>query len=87
LIFNDSNFGLIKWKQEEKFGKSEFINFTNPNFEALAKSIGLKGYTIHKSDELIPALKDAFEQKVPCVIDCRVDYTENLKLKYRIKDV
>lgn len=87
LIFNDSNYGLIKWKQEEKFGKSECINFTNPNFEDLAKSIGLKGYTIHKSDELIPALEDAFEQKVPCVIDCRVDYSENLKLKYRIKDV
>lgn len=87
LIFNDSNYGLIKWKQEEKFGNSEFINFNNPDFKALAESMGLKGYTIHKSEELLPTLEDAFKQKTPAVIDCRVDYSENLKLKYRIKDL
>lgn len=87
LIFNDSNYGLIKWKQEERFGKSAYINFTNPNFKAFAESMGLKGYTINKSDELNPTLEDAFKQKVPCVIDCRVDYSENLKLKERIKEI
>lgn len=87
LIFNDSEYGLIKWKQEEKFGKSACISFTNPDFKALAESMGLKGYTIKKAEELIPALKDAFAQKVPAVIDCRVDYSENLKLKDRIKEI
>ena len=30
LIFNDSSYGLIKWKQKDRFGESCFVDFTNP---------------------------------------------------------
>ena len=46
-----------------------------------------KGYRIGKAEELIPALEDAFKQKVPAIIDCRVDYEENEKLSGHLKDV
>ncbi|MCR3760511.1 acetolactate synthase large subunit [Clostridium felsineum] len=87
LIFNDSNYGLIKWKQEERYGESAYINFTNPDFKMYAESMGLKGYRITKAEELIPTLEEAFSQKVPAVIDCAVDYSENLKLSHKLEEL
>ncbi|AKN31466.1 acetolactate synthase [Clostridium carboxidivorans P7] len=86
LIFNDSSYGLIKWKQEERFGESTCINFTNPDFVKYAEAMGLKGYRINKAEDLVPILKEALEQKVPAIIDCSVDYNENIKLTQHLKE-
>lgn len=87
LIFNDSSYGLIKWKQEDKFNKSCYVDFTNPDFVKYAESFGAKGYRIESAEELIPTLEEAFAQDVPCIIDCRVDYGENTKLTAHLKEV
>lgn len=64
LIFNDSNYGLIKWKQEEQYGKSCYVNFTNPDFVKLAESMYAKGYRVEKAEDLISTLEKAFKQNV-----------------------
>lgn len=87
LIFNDGGYGLIEWKQHNHFGESAFIKFTNPDFVKLAESMGLKGYRVESSTDLIPMLKDALEQDVPAVIDCPVDYQENLRFSQRAGDL
>ncbi|MGE5627745.1 MAG: acetolactate synthase large subunit [Solirubrobacterales bacterium] len=87
LIFNDEGYGLIKWKQEERYGESNNISFTNPDFVKYAEAMGLKGYRVTKAEELIPILKEALEQKVPVIIDCPVDYSENLKLTNQLKEL
>ncbi|MEQ8198184.1 MAG: thiamine pyrophosphate-dependent enzyme, partial [Clostridiaceae bacterium] len=80
LIFNDCNYGLIKWKQMDQYGKSCYVDFTNPDFVKLAESFNAKGYRIEKAEDLVPTLEEAFKQEVPSIIDCRVDYDENEKL-------
>jgi acetolactate synthase-1/2/3 large subunit len=80
LIMNDECYGLIKWKQMEQFNKASFVDFTNPDFKLFAEAMHCKGYRIEKAEDLIPTLIDAFSQTVPSIIDCRVDYSENLKL-------
>ncbi len=87
LIFNDNHYGLIKWKQMDKFGHSCYVDFTNPDFVKYAESMGAKGYRIEKADELIPALEEAFLNKVPSVIDCPVDYSENEKLTKHLEKI
>ena len=47
--------------------------------------MGLKGYRITKAKELLPTLEEAFKQEVPSVIDCCVDYSENLKLTHKLE--
>ncbi|MER3493494.1 MAG: acetolactate synthase large subunit [Mastigocladus sp. ERB_26_2] len=81
LIFNDGGYGLIEWKQENHFGKgrSSFVHFGNPDFVKLAESMGLKGYRVEDATELVPILKEALAQDVPAVIDCPVDYRENIR--------
>jgi len=44
-----------------------------------AESMGLKGYRVEAASDLIPILKEALAQDVPCVIDCPVDYRENAR--------
>lgn len=65
LIFNDSNYGLIKWKQLDQYGQECFVNFSNPDFVKLAEGMHAKGYRIEKAEDLIPILEDAFKQNVP----------------------
>ena len=87
LIFNDDGYGLIEWKQIDQFGDSAFIKFTNPDFVKFAKSMGLKGYRVKSADDLIPTIKTALAQEVPAVIDCPVDYTENLRFSQKSGDL
>jgi acetolactate synthase-1/2/3 large subunit len=87
LIFNDGGYGLIEWKQQNQFGESAFIKFGNPDFVKFAESMGLKGYRVESCADLVPILKDALEQDVPTVIDCPVDYQENLRFSQRAGDL
>ena len=79
LIFNDNGYGLIEWKQINQFGHSSFVDFGNPDFVKFAESMGLKGYRVESAADLIPTLKEALAQDIPAVIDCPVDYKENLR--------
>lgn len=83
LIFNDGGYGLIEWKQQVHYGKSAYIQFNNPDFVKLADSMGLKGYKIESTAELVPTLKQALSQSVPTIIDCPVDYRENMLFSRR----
>ncbi len=70
-----------------RYAESYDVSFGNPDFVTFAESFGCKGYRIQKTEELIPTLEDAFMQKVPSVIDCVVDYTENGKLTAQLKQL
>ncbi|MEM6500819.1 MAG: acetolactate synthase large subunit [Cyanobacteria bacterium P01_C01_bin.89] len=83
LVFNDGGYGLIEWKQQDQFRRSRFIEFGNPDFVKFAESMGLKGYRVNAADDLLPTLKEALEQDVPTVIDCPVDYQENLRFSQK----
>lgn len=87
LIFNDGGYGLIEWKQLNYFGTSSFIKFGNPDFVKFAESMGLKGYRVESTQDLIPILEEAFRQEVPTVIDVPVDYGENLRLSQKSGDL
>ncbi len=87
LVFNDGGYGLIEWKQHNHFGESAFVHFGNPDFVKFAESMGLKGYRVTSTADLIPTLKMALEQDVPTVIDCPVDYGENLRFTQKAGDL
>jgi acetolactate synthase I/II/III large subunit len=84
LIFEDSSYGVIRWKQLKRYGRPAYVNFGNPNFTALAESFGCRGYRVTAAQELEPILEDAFRQSVPAVVACPVDYGENLRLTEKL---
>jgi len=84
LIFEDSAYGVIKWKQLKRYERPAFVDFRNPNFAALAESYGCRGYRVTAAQELQPMLEEAFQQRVPAVVTCPVDYGENLRLTEKL---
>lgn len=87
LIFNDSAYGLIQWKQNDRYGHANMTAFTNPDFVQMAESMGCKGYRVERTEDLRAILDDAFRQDIPAVIDCPVDYRENTLLTKHLKEL
>ena len=87
LIWNDSEYGLIHWHQQRHFGRPSHIAFDNPDFVMFAESFGAKGYRVESADELVPTLKQAIADDTVVIIDCPVDYSENMKLTEKLGDL
>jgi acetolactate synthase-1/2/3 large subunit len=84
LVWNDSKYGLIKWHQDRRFGRDTQIEFNNPDLVKYAESFGARGYRVASADELLPTLKRAIADDTVVLIDCPVDYTENMKLTEKL---
>ena len=84
MIWNDSEYGLIKWHQERRFGRSGNVNFNNPCFVTYAQAFGAKGYRVESADELLPTIQKAFADNTVVIIDVPVDYSENMKLTEKL---
>ena len=85
LIWNDSEYGLITWHQMRHFGRPSHIEFKNPDFVKYAESFGAKGYRIERTEDLAPTLRKALADDTVSIIDCPVDYRENMKLTEKLK--
>lgn len=84
LVWNDSKYGLIKWHQDRRFGRDTQIEFNNPDLVKYAESFGAKGYRIESAGDLLPTIMQAIADDTVVLIDCPVDYTENMKLTEKL---
>jgi acetolactate synthase I/II/III large subunit len=84
LIWNDGAYGLIEWKQMVTYGRTSHVRFNNPDFVKYAESFGARGYRINHASELMPILKETLNNDKVNIIDCPVDYTENIKLTAKL---
>jgi len=87
LIWNDSEYGLIAWHQLRHFGRPSHVAFTNPDFVTYAESFDCKGYRVEKTADLLPTLRRARVDDTVAIIDCPVDYSENMKLTKKLKSL
>jgi acetolactate synthase-1/2/3 large subunit len=80
LVWTDSKYGLIKWHQDRRFGRDSHIDFRNPDFVQYAESFGARGFRVDATEQLGPVLREALSCGTVAVVDCPVDYAENMKL-------
>lgn len=85
LMFNDNKLGLIEWHQLREYGRKSNIDVGNPDFIKFAESFGANGYKVDKTSDLASTLKTALNDGGVSLIDCPVDYSENMKLTERLK--
>jgi pyruvate dehydrogenase (quinone) len=74
VIFNNSAFGLITL-EAQSVGLAPFregIEFTNPDYVALARACGGHGFTARKPNELKAAINEALAIDGPAIIDAVV---------------
>lgn len=87
VVFNDSGYGLIAWKEILKYKRTFYADFKNPDFVQLAHAFSMNGYRIEREEELSQILEKAIEEKNSILIDCPVDYSENLKLSDKLGSI
>jgi len=87
LVWTDSEYGLIHWHQMRKFGRPSNIAFTNPDLVRYAESFGAKGYRVESAADLVPVLQQAIADNTVVVVDCPVDYRENMKLTEKLGEL
>lgn len=80
LIFNDNDYGLIRWKQSSRSGKSFGTALTNPNYIELAKSFGIRGYSPTTLLDLKLILDRVINEQELCLVEIAIDPGVNLEL-------
>ncbi len=85
LIWEDAHYGLIRWKEEEQFGDTYGVSFTNPDFKAYAEAMHCRGFRVTSCESFIPTLEEAFACGEPAVVTVPVDYSENMALTERLR--
>ena len=84
VIFRDGAYNLIQWKQRTQLGRESGVTFSNPDFVALARAFGARGYRVESAADLTPVVAEALAHDGPSIVDVPVDYTENAKLTQRL---
>ncbi len=87
LVWRDNGYGVIRWKQRVRYGRTSSVDFGNPDLVRYAESFGAAGYRVAHPGELRPALEQALQQKSPVLIDCPVDDDENMRLTERLRSL
>ncbi len=87
MIWHDKEYGLIKWHQQRRFGRSGDISFNNPDFVKYAESLGAIGLRVESAEDLIPTLNHAFIEDTVVIVDVPVDYSENMKLTEKLGEL
>ncbi|MFQ5416034.1 MAG: acetolactate synthase large subunit [Myxococcota bacterium] len=84
MLWEDHEYGLIRWKQDHQFGRHTDLRFGNPDWPALAESFGWNGHAVHDSRDLRPTLEKAFSEDGPSLVSVSIDYRENALLTERL---
>jgi len=87
MVWEDHEYGLISWKQQNEFGRHTDLSFGNPDFVTLAQSFGWNGYRVEKSVELRLTLEEAFRAEGPSLVVIPIDYRENALLTQRLGNI
>ena len=87
MVWEDNEYGLIAWKQENQFGRHTDLSFGSPDWRQLASAFGWHGHYVENSRDLAPALEGAFNEKGPSLVVVPIDYRENMILTERLGDI
>ena len=75
VIWENSQYGSIVWKQDKKFGNHFGVDFTNPDFVKLADSFGMPAWRCGSASEFGERLRQALALDVPSLIVLPIDYS------------
>lgn len=74
LVINNGMYGTIRMHQERNYpGRVSGTRLTNPDFADLARSFGLHGETVQKTEEFYSAFERCEAAGKPSLIEIRID--------------
>ncbi|MDJ0758309.1 MAG: acetolactate synthase large subunit [Woeseiaceae bacterium] len=87
MVWEDKEYGLIAWKQENEFGRHTPLAFDNPDWNGLAEAFGWNGHVVTKSADLQGVLRTALDEDGPSLVVIPIDYRENNLLTKKLGEV
>ena len=87
MVWEDKEYGLIKWKQQTHFGTHSELAFENPDWVKLAEAFDCHGVRCERAEDLQGALAEAFAADRPSILALPIDYAENMKLTERLGEI
>jgi acetolactate synthase I/II/III large subunit len=80
IVWENGEFGSIKWKQDKKFGRHFDISFGNPDFVKLADAFGMPAWRCANAQDFSRRLTDALALDVPSLIVVPIDYSVDVAI-------
>ncbi|HEX8976594.1 MAG TPA: acetolactate synthase large subunit [Solirubrobacteraceae bacterium] len=80
VVWENSQFGSIVWKQDKKFGRHFGVDFGNPDFVKLAEAFGMPAWRCTSADEFARRFQDALALDVPSLIVVPIDYSVDVAI-------
>ena len=79
IVANNNHYGTIRYHQEVHFPTRDHYatNLVNPDFAKYGESFGLKCFTIHNTEEILPTIKSAMELDGPSLIEFKMSLELN----------
>ncbi|MEJ6398530.1 acetolactate synthase large subunit [Yoonia sp. 208BN28-4] len=84
LVWEDKEYGLIAWKQEQEFGSHTDLSFNNPDWAALCQAMDWHHQACPDAADLQDCLRTALDHKGPAMVVIPIDYRENMILTERL---
>lgn len=85
-VWCDNAYDMVLEQQVLKYRRETAVRFGHVDIVQFAASFGAQGVRVNHSDELLPALKEAFSQDGPVLLEIPIDYADNLELFKSVKD-
>ncbi len=84
LVWEDREYGLIAWKQEQDFGSHTDLSFNNPDWAQLCASMRWHHQFCENAADLQGCLRTALDHDGPAMVVIPIDYRENMELTRRL---
>jgi acetolactate synthase-1/2/3 large subunit len=84
VIWENRQYGSIVWKQDNKFGRHFGVDFTNPDFVALAQAFGLPGFRCESVEDFPAHLDKALSLDEPSIVVVPIDYSQDIALQEQL---
>ena len=68
-VFNDGGYGVLRWLQERRFGRTNETDLGQMDFAAMARSMGVPGQQVRSVAEFQAALDEGMATEGPALID------------------
>ncbi len=87
MVWEDGEYGLIAWKQDNEFGRHTDLAFGNPDWLGLAAAFGWAGHYCPNSRDLQATLRTALAEPGPSLVVIPIDYRENQLLTRKLGEI
>lgn len=73
-VFNDSGYGVLRWLQQNRFGRINETDLGKVAFAQMAQSMGVPGQRVSSVDEFAAAMDKAMSAPGPYLIDIDMEH-------------